>query len=72
MPYFTFTPASGSTSRVRKAGTAGSIDPYCTAVKVGRNSRFRLVEMSVIPSRIPIWAKKLASSRDMGDQTWFS
>ena len=30
------------------------------------------MEMSVIPSRIPICAKKLASSRDMGDQTWFS
>ena len=39
------------------------------AVKVGRISRFLLVERSVMPSRSPIWAKKLVSSRDMGAQT---
>ena len=72
MPYLTFSPASGSVSWWTNPGTVGSIAPYRMAVKVGRTSRFRLVDRLTIPSSTPICAKKLDSSRDIGAQTWFS
>ena len=72
MPYLTFSPASGSVSWWTNPGTVGSIAPYRMAVKVGRTSRFRLVDRLIIPSSTPICAKKLDSSRDIGAQTWFS
>ena len=39
---------------------------------VGMTSMLRLVEISVMPSSMPICAKKLDWSRDMGAQTMFS
>ena len=47
-------PGVGVGSRVAKPPVDSSIDPNCTAVKVGRNSRLRLVDRLVMPSRSPI------------------
>ena len=72
MPYFTFTPASGSVPRSTNAPDSPSSEPYLMAVNDGKISRLRLVDRSVMPSSTPICAMKLCTSRDIGAQTAFS
>ena len=71
-PYLTLRPASGFIPRSFHPPVDRSSDPKSMPVNVGRNSRLRLVEKSVIPSISPIWRWKPATSRDIGAHTAFS
>ena len=53
-PYLMFSPACGSVSWLTNPPVEVSSDPNWIAVKVGKNSKLRLVDKLVIPCINPI------------------